>query len=102
MSYTYSFAFSKTDEMVYISHLDLMRLFNRAARRARLPVSLTQGFNPHFKIRLNRALKLGVSSEREVGEFVLNEKIGAGDLQKRWQDVLPQGIEIKEIRLNEI
>lgn len=98
MNDKYSFKFSKTGEMIYISHLDLLRLFARAARRADLPVALTQGYNPRFKIRVNRALKLGVSSDNEEGEFVLNEKIGEGQLKERWQAQLPSGIEIKEIK----
>ena len=97
MQYFYIFKFSKTQEIIYISHLDLMRLFNRAARRADLPLSLTQGYNPRFKIKLKRALKLGVVSLDEEGEFVLSEKINEDELKIRWQSALPPGLEIKGV-----
>ncbi len=102
MAHTYIFTFSKTGDAVYISHLDLMRLLNRAARRAELPVSLTQGFNPHLKIKLKRALKLGIASSVEEGEVILNERIESDELLKKWQSQMPEGIEIRNVRLEEI
>jgi radical SAM-linked protein len=98
MGYTYTFTFSKQDKMIYISHLDLVRLFHRCARRAQLPVSLTLGFHPHFKIKFKRALKLGVLSENEEGEFVLEDKMDEQDILRRWQENLPQGISIKAVQ----
>ena len=86
--------------MIYISHLDLMRLLSRAARRADLPVCLSQGFSPHFKLKLKRALKLGLESENEEGEIVLTEKIEEGELKQRLQAQLPQGVEIREVHLS--
>ncbi len=99
MSYRYEFRFAKTDEMIYISHLDLLRLLTRALRRADLPVSLTQGFNPHFKIKLKRALKLGLSSQDEEGEFVLTEKLKESEINTRLTNEVPKGLEIKNIHL---
>lgn len=49
--------------MKYISHLDLMRLFTRAMRRADLPLKMTEGFNPHPKFSIQRALKLGLRAK---------------------------------------
>lgn len=62
--------FSKKGDMRFISHLDLMRLFQRALRRADLPVTITQGFSPHLKISTARALKLGTESDSE--ELIVN------------------------------
>lgn len=98
MQERFEFNFSKTQDMIYISHLDLMRLFARAARRADLPVALTQGFNPRFQIRLKKALKLGVASDHEEGEIVLTLPLETAEIKKRWQEQLPQGIAIKEIK----
>jgi radical SAM-linked protein len=95
---TYTFRFSKGGDLIYISHLDLLRLLNRAARRADLPIALTQGFSPHFKIKLNKALKLGVASDQEEGEFVLSEKLDEHTLKMKLEKELPHGIEIKEIK----
>ncbi len=98
MSYKFLFRFAKTTDMIYISHLDLMRLFARAARRADLMLSLTKGFNPHPKIKLKRALKLGVASPDEVGELALDESIGEDELRSRLQEQLPKGIQLIEVK----
>lgn len=82
--------------MRFISHLDLMRLFSRAARRADLPILFTKGFNPHPKINIARALKLGVSSEEEKAAFYLKEKVEPDEFKDRLQRQLPDGITIKE------
>jgi len=99
MFYKYIFRFSKKDDMVYISHLDLMRLLTRAARRADLPVCRTQGFNPRLKISLKRALKLGVASDSEEGEIVLRERLEDNELLDRLRAFMPRGIEIQSINL---
>lgn len=78
----------------YISHLDLMRLFARAFRRADLPLKLTQGFNPHPKLSLKRALKLGLESEGEEATVYFRQFIKAEDFMERLKAQLPQGIEI--------
>lgn len=83
--------------MIYISHLDLMRLFMRALRRANLPVKMTEGFSPHPKISIRRALKLGVESENEEAIFVLKEPMNPQDFRQRLQKQLPEGIEIKSV-----
>ncbi len=90
--------FSKKGLMKYISHLDLMRLFMRALRRAELPIKMTEGFSPHPKISIKRALKLGVESDNEEATFTLRELIDPRDFQERLQKQLPQGIFIKEAR----
>lgn len=92
-----SFSFSKSEPLIYISHLDLLRLFGRSARRAGLPVALTEGFSPHLKIKLKNALKLGVASAREEGEIVLAKRMSCRDIQKKWQKQLPQGIVLTEL-----
>jgi len=84
--------------MKFISHLDLMRLFMRALRRARLPIKMSEGFSPHPKISLKRALKLGVESENEEATFVLREPISPEDFKQRLQEQLPDGISIKEVK----
>lgn len=95
----YKFYFSKKKDMCFISHLDLMRLFMRALRRADLPLKLTEGFNPHPKFSLARALKLGVESEREEATVVLREFIKVEDVKTNLQQQLPDGIEINDVFL---
>jgi len=82
--------------MKYISHLDLMRLFMRAMRRADLPLKITEGFSPHPKLSIKRALKLGLESENEEAAIVLKERVGPQDFKDRLQKQLPEGIVVKE------
>jgi radical SAM-linked protein len=89
--------FAKQDTMRYISHLDLLRLFQRAARRAKLPLAFSQGFNPHPKISIKRALKLGLASHNEEAIFLLTEQMPTEEFKKNLQEQLPQGIQINEV-----
>ncbi len=84
--------------MRYISHLDLMRLFIRALRRADLPLKMTEGFSPHPKFSIKRALKLGLESENEEASVVLKEQLSPEDFKERLQKQLPSGIEIKDVK----
>jgi len=97
MNYRMQFVFAKKGLMKYISHLDLMRLFMRALRRAELPIKMTEGFSPHPKISLKRALKLGVESDNEEATFVLREPVALDDFKQRLQNQLPEGIYIREV-----
>jgi len=94
------FEFSKKGAMRFISHLDLMRLFTRAMRRANFPLKLSQGFSPHPKFSIKRALKLGLESEQEEASVILKEEISPEDFKNRLQHQLPQGIEIKNVQRN--
>jgi len=95
--YRINFTFAKKGTMKFISHLDLMRLFMRAVRRAVLPIKMTEGFSPHPKISLKRALKLGVESDNEEATFVLREPISPDEFKQRLQEQLPEGIIIKNV-----
>ena len=98
--YRVSFVFSKTGTMRYISHLDLMRLFMRAMRRADLPLKLSEGFSPHPKLSLKRALKLGLESEDEEGAIVLRLPVSPEAFKVKLQPQLPEGIRIKDVQGN--
>ena len=94
------FVFTKKGSMKYISHLDLMRLFMRAMRRADLPLKITQGFSPHPKLSIKRALKLGVESDNEEATVALKEPVSPQDFKDRLQEQLPEGIQIKNAQGN--
>ena len=59
----YRLQFSKEGETKYVSHLDLVRLFTRAFKRAELPLAYSEGFNPHPKMSIGLPLSVGVTSE---------------------------------------
>ncbi len=91
--------YTKKGILKFISHLDLVRLFQRAVRRADLPVVLTQGYSPHYKISFGRALKLGIESESETAIFHIDGWMGLNEFRERLQAQLPEGILIKEIKV---
>lgn len=98
--YKVHFSFSKKGLMRYISHLDLMRLFMRAMRRAELPLKMSEGFSPHPKLSLKRALKLGLESEYEEASIVLKFPVEPEDFKNRLQKQLPEGIQVKDVQGN--
>lgn len=89
--------FSKSGDMRFISHLDLMRLFSRALRRADLPVRITKGFSPHLKVSIKRALKLGIESENEELDVYAAERIEQNFFMESLNKSLPNGIRIKRV-----
>lgn len=83
--------------MVYISHLDLMRLFQRALRRAEIPIVITKGFSPHPKISIKPALKLGQSSSNLEADIYLEQPMDKSEFKNKVQVQLPDGIDILEV-----
>lgn len=98
--YKFEFIFTKVKYMKYISHLDLMRLLMRAFRRAELPVKMTEGFSPHVKLSIKRALKLGLESGYEEASIVLTREIDCDEFKHRLNIQLPEGIEIRHVKRN--
>lgn len=78
-----------------MSHLDLVRVFQRASRRGNLPVTITKGFSPRLKISITRALRLGLEATAEEAVFYMDAKVDTEDFLKRMNEKLPPGIEIK-------
>ena len=74
-----------------------MRAFQRAVRRAGLPVSYSQGFNPHMKISWGNALKVGATSEAEYAELQFETWVKPQELKERLNRQLPGGLEISEV-----
>jgi radical SAM-linked protein len=91
--------YTKGDEVKFISHRDLMRVFQRAVRRANMPIAYSQGFNPHMKISWGQALKVGKTSDSESAELQLENWIKPQELRERLNAQLPKGIEILEANL---
>ena len=90
--------FTKQNALRYIGHLDLHRLWERAMRRAGLPISYSQGFHPQPKISLAAALPLGFSSRNEVLDVRLNEDIATEDISARLTDNLPPDIKVLDVQ----
>lgn len=90
--------FSKQGALRYIGHLDLHRLWERAMRRADLPLSYSQGFHPQPKISLAAALPLGFSSRAEVLDMRLNEEINIEEISTRLGNTLPPDIQVTDVK----
>ncbi len=87
--------FTKEGEAVWMSHLDLMRLFQRAFKRAGLPLTHTQGFNPRPSVSIALPLSVGVESRCELLDFDLEgEAISCEEIQRRLKHALVAGIQI--------
>ena len=87
-------AFSKSDTAKFISHLDLMRTFQRAFLRAELPIKHTEGFNPHAFVSIPLPLSVGFSSGCEVLECELLGEVPLDTVPGRMNAVLPAGITV--------
>jgi radical SAM-linked protein len=86
--------FSKTGALRYIGHLDLNTIWERAARRAGLPLTYTQGFHPQPKMNFASALPLGFSSRCEMVDVWFNEEVDLPSLCTQLQNAMPAGIDI--------
>ncbi|OUN07614.1 radical SAM protein [Flavonifractor sp. An92] len=89
---THRLAFSKVDTAKFISHLDLMRTFQRAFLRAGLAIKHTEGFNPHAFVSIPLPLSVGYSSACEVLECQLLGEVDLDTVPERLNAVLPEGI----------
>lgn len=93
----YLIRFSKKDDLIYISHLDFMRLLARAIRRSRLPAAYSDGFSPHMKMSFPYALPLFVEAENEVFILELSEKISPQTVLDLLESQCPSGLTINEV-----
>ncbi|MBK8902978.1 MAG: DUF2344 domain-containing protein [Anaerolineaceae bacterium] len=89
--------FSKGGPARYISHLDLARTLERALNRARIPVAYTQGFNRRPRMQMATALPLGYTSEYELADILLMEKIEPEAAQQQLMARMAPGIVILQV-----
>ncbi len=89
--------FTKQGALRYTGHLDLHRLWERAMRRAELPIAYSQGFHPQPKMNLAAALPLGFSSLCEVLDVRLSEDVSVEDIRLRLKDNLPADIQVTAV-----
>ena len=85
--------FRKSGELRLVSHLDLMRSFERLLRRASLPFHMTGGFHPTPRLVLAQSLSLGVVGQSEVAELELTEAIDPPEVLNRLRAQAPQGLD---------
>ena len=87
--------FSKTDQMRFTGHLDLILTWERVFRRAGIPLAYSEGFSPRPLLNMAAPLPLGITSTGEIGDFWLSEIIPIDDFQAKIISALPPGLEFQ-------
>ena len=86
--------FKRGEELKFISHLDITRLWQRAFVRAGIPLAYSQGFNPHPQISLAAPLPVGVTGEAEFMDIYCAKNVSPPYFTEAVNRELPEGIEI--------
>lgn len=90
--------FQKTGDAIYISHLDLMRLFQRAFKRAGLQLTHTQGYNPRPSVSIALPLSVGVESHCELLDFDLEgQSVSCEEIMERLNEALVEGVRVLRV-----
>ncbi len=90
----YVIRFSKEGYICYTSHLDIMRLFQRAFKKAGIKLRYSQGYNPHPRMGFAQPLSLGYSSDCELIEFETEEEIAPEEIKERMNETMGESLEI--------
>jgi radical SAM-linked protein len=90
--------YSRGSELKYISHLDLMRLWERALKRAGIPVAYSEGFNPRPRLSFGSPLAVGITSQSELLDIFLEQRVSLLHLMTNVSSQLPDGIAICELQ----
>lgn len=94
--------FIKAGNLKYLSHLELIRVLERAARRCKLPLEYSEGYHPHPKLSFGPALALGIASTNEYCDMQLRQEAEPESLRDSLNRVLPESLRITAIgRLRE-
>lgn len=93
--------FTKLGYLKFISHLDLVDLFQRTLFQNKVDVKFSEGFNPHPRMSIAYPLPLGIESNSEYMEIYLNSKIDLKDFLIKMNEKLPQGIKIVEAKYDD-
>ena len=90
--------FEKTGNAIWISHLDLMRLFQRSFKRAGLPLTHSKGFNPRPSVSIALPLSVGIESHCELLDFDLDGvKVPCEEIKFRLNESLVKGVRILQV-----
>lgn len=89
--------YEKTGCLRFIGHLDVMRFFQKAIRRAKLDVAYSQGFSPHQIISFAAPMPLGMTSEGEYFDGEFNSVTTTEDMVTRLNATMPDGIRVHDI-----
>lgn len=94
----YRIKFTKVGKVRFVGHLDLLKLFQRAIKRAGIPVAYSNGFNPHQLIGFAIPLPLGMASVGEYVDVELKEEVSEDIIKEKLNSAMPDGIDILDVR----
>jgi radical SAM-linked protein len=89
--------FGKDAELKYISHLDLLRVWERALRRAGVPLAYSQGFNPRPKLFFAAALPVGCTGRAEMLDLILERRVGLRTFASSLKAQMPNGLQLHSV-----
>ncbi len=92
------FQFERREEIKFIGHLDIMRLFERAFKRAGIPIAHSGGFNPRPRIVFAQPMPLGLTSEGEFADVEIMETVDTKEFIKVFNESLPLGVRILDAK----
>src|SRR5260370_292786 len=90
----YLITFEKGESVRWLGHLDILRTFERAIRRAELPIAFSTGFNPRERIAFANALSTGVTGAAELATIELTDAVDPPIIVTSLNDKLPPGIRL--------
>lgn len=93
--------YQKLGNLKFISHLDTVRLFDRAARRSSIPIVYSKGFNPKPGITFAHPLSVGISSECEYAQFDLDYDVDINEFINKFNSSLPNQMKITDAKYTE-
>lgn len=89
--------FARGDNVRYVGHLDMVRTWERIIRRADLPIAYSEGFNPRPRLTFASALPVGCTSDDEVLDVILSQRLDLSEARKMLDRAMPDGIRVVDV-----
>ncbi len=93
----YRITFRKFGKAIFLGHLELKSVFEKALRRTKLPLRFTRGFHPQMRLVFSPPLPVGIASEAELADVFLNEEVEPNKILDRLRAEVPEGLEITRV-----
>ncbi len=90
--------FQKTGPLRFISHLDVMRYFQKVIRRAGIDICFSEGFSPHMIMSFASPLGLGLTSEGEYVDIRVGSAPSSAEALERLNEVMAEGMKVLSFR----
>ncbi len=95
------FSFARSETLKHISHLDMMRMFQRALRRSGLPLAYSEGYSPHLRFNFAAPLPVNVTAAEEFGEVFFSGAVSPEQFVSVLSEQLPEGLVLTGARIED-